>query len=94
MGAKGAKRPSRLGVAVEDPHDVPQQAGDIVGLCLIKVDTLDRMRIWNEMMLCEHPQGAGPLVGAQMRYLIDSAHGWLGGLGFGAAAIQLADRDR
>src|SRR3972149_5259506 len=49
---------------------------------------------WNEMMLCEHPQGAGPLVGAQMRYLISSEHGWLGGLGFGAAAIQLADRDR
>jgi hypothetical protein len=94
MGAKGAKRPRRLGVPVEDPHDVAQQAGDIVGLCLIKVDTLDRMRIWNEMMRCEHPQGAGPLVGAQMRYLIDSAHGWLGGLGFGAAAIQLADRDR
>lgn len=23
-----------------------------------------------------------------------SAHGWLGGLGFGAAALQLADRDR
>jgi hypothetical protein len=29
-----------------------------------------------------------------MRYLIGSAHGWLGGLGFGAAAIQLADRDQ
>ncbi len=45
-------------------------------------------------MLREHPQGAGPLVGAQMRYLIGSAHGWLGGLGFAAAALQLADRDR
>jgi len=28
-----------------------------------------------------------------MRYLIGSGHGWLGGLGFSAAAIQLADRD-
>ena len=45
-------------------------------------------------MICEHPQGAGPLVGAQMRYLIGSEHGWLGGFGFGAAALQLADRDR
>ena len=51
------------------------------------------MRIWNEMMLCEHPQGAGPLVGAQMRYLIGSAHGWLGGLGFGAADPLPARQD-
>ena len=68
MGAKGAKRPRRLGAPVEDPHDVPEQAGDVRELCLTKVDTLALMRIWNEMMLCEHPQGAGPLVGAQMRY--------------------------
>ena len=50
------------------------------------------MRLWNEMMLCEHPQGAGPLVGAQMRYLIGSEHGWRGGLGFAASALRLADR--
>ena len=93
-GAKGSKSARRLGVPVEDPHDVPDQAGEVRGLRLIKVDTLDLMRLWNEMMLCEHPQGAGPLVGAQMRYLISSEHGFLGGLGFGAAAIQLADRDR
>ncbi len=94
MGAKGAKSARRLGKPVADPHGVPEQAGEVRGLCLIKVDTLDLMRIWNEMMVCEHPQGAGPLVGAQMRYLISSEHGWLGGLGFGAAAIQLADRDQ
>ena len=94
MGAKGARSPRRLGRPVEEPHAVAEQAGEVRGLCLIKVDTLELMRIWNEMMICEHPQGAGPLVGAQMRYLIGSAHGWLGGLGFGAAAIQLADRDR
>jgi hypothetical protein len=94
MGAKGAKSPRRLGAPVEDPYGVPEQAGEVRGLCLIKVDTLDRMRSWNELMLCEHPQGAGPLVGAQMRYLVNSEHGCLGGLGFGAAAIQLAARDR
>jgi hypothetical protein len=48
----------------------------------------------NELMLREHPRGAGPLVGVQVRYLIGSAHGWLGGLGFGASALQLKDRDR
>lgn len=45
-------------------------------------------------MINEHPQGAGPLVGRQVRYLIDSQHGLLGGFGFSAAALQLADRDR
>lgn len=93
-GTKGARRARRLGVPVPDPQEVPGQAGEVRALCLIKVDTLQQMQIWNELMLCEHPQGAGPLVGAQMRYLIGSEHGWLGGLGFSAAAIQLADRDQ
>jgi hypothetical protein len=51
------------------------------------------MRTWNEMMASDHPRGAGPLAGRQLRYLIGSDHGWLGGLGFAAAALQLAARD-
>jgi Domain of unknown function (DUF4338)/Transposase DNA-binding/Transposase DDE domain len=92
-GSGKGKSPRRLGAPLEAARDVPDQAGDVRGLTLIKVDSLAQMRVWNEMMLCDHPQGAGPLVGAQMRYLIDSEHGWLGGFGFGAAALQLADRD-
>ncbi len=88
------KTPRRLDQPVAIALDVPAQAGDVRGLKLIKVDGLDLLRVWNELMLCEHPQGAGPLVGAQMRYLIGSEHGWLGGFGFGAAALQLADRDQ
>jgi hypothetical protein len=89
-----AKTARRLDQPVAEPIDVPAQAGDVRGLTLIKVDSLELMRVWNELMLCEHPQGAGPLVGAQMRYLIGSEHGWLGGFGFGAAALRLADRDQ
>ena len=91
---KGPKGPRRLDAAVPAPLDVPEQAGEVLALELIKVCTLDQIRLWNEMMAREHPQGAGPLVGAQMRYLIGSAHGWLGGLGFGASAIKLGDRDQ
>ena len=83
----------RLDQPVAIALDVPAQVGDVRGLKLIQVDCLELLRVWNELMLCEHPQGAGPLVGAQMRYLIASEHGWLGGFGFGAAALQLADRD-
>src|SRR5262245_40443917 len=91
-GQVGSAR--RLGGPVPEPSDIPARAGDVQGLMLVKVQTLEQMRLWNELMACEHPQGAGPLVGAQMRYLIQSAHGWRGGLGFGAAALNLADRDR
>ncbi len=52
-------------------------------------------RVWNELMERYHPLGAGPLCGAQMRYLIRSAHGdWLGGLAFSAGAWRVAARDR
>jgi Domain of unknown function (DUF4338)/Transposase DNA-binding/Transposase DDE domain len=93
-GRGKGKSPRRLGEPLEAARDVPDQAGDVRGLTLIKVDNLDQMRVWNEMMLCDHPQGAGPLVGAQMRYLIGSEHGWLGGFGFAAAALNLRDRDQ
>ncbi len=91
-GQLGSAR--RLGVPVPEPHDVPALAGDVRGLALLKVQTLEQLRLWNELMAREHPQGAGPLVGAQLRYLIQSEHGWLGGLGFAAAALNLAERDR
>jgi hypothetical protein len=93
-GRGKGKTARRLDAPVPVPQGVPAQAGDVRDLSLIKVETLDQMRLWNEMMACEHPQGAGPLVGAQMRYLIHSEHGLLGGLGFAAAALNLADRDR
>jgi hypothetical protein len=91
---KGAPAPRRLSETVEEPQAVPAEVGDVGGLELILVEQENQMRIWNELMIGEHPQGAGPLVGRQVRYLIGSAHGWLGGFGFAAPALQLADRDR
>ena len=44
-------------------------------------------------MAHEHPRGAGPFVGPQLRYLVGSAHGWLGGVGFAASARRLRARD-
>jgi hypothetical protein len=86
--------PRRLGEAVPAPERVPNAAGEVQGLEIVRVDSEERMRIWNELMEREHPCGAGPLVGPQLRYLIGSAHGWLGGFAFSAAAIKLRDRDR
>ena len=75
------------------PVDVPSGVGEVRGLELVLVNTPAQMRLWNELMITEHPQGAGPLVGRQLRYLIASDHGWLGALGFAAAALALAERD-
>ena len=90
----GPNTPRRLPEAVSDPTGVPAQAGEVRGLALILVSGEEQMRIWNEMMIREHPRSHGPLVGRQVRYLIDSEHGWLGAIGFAAPALQLADRDR
>jgi len=85
--------PKRLRQAVAPPVSVPMKAGDIVDLHLVPVGSEEQMRIWNELMIREHPRAAGPLVGRQLRYLVGSQHGWLGGLGFASAALQLADRE-
>src|SRR5580692_1050389 len=91
---KGAPAPRRLSGPVAKPEAVPAEVGDVRALELILVGQESQMRIWNELMIGEHPQGAGPLVGRQIRYLVGSAHGWLGGFGFAAPALKLADRDR
>ena len=90
----GPNTPKRLTEPVADPTEVPGKAGEVRGLELIRVSGVEQMRIWNEMMIREHPRGHGPLVGRQLRYLVGSEHGWLGGFGFAAPALQLADRDR
>ncbi len=50
--------------------------------------------IWNGLMEAYHYLGAGPLCGAQVRYLVQcSNYGWLGALSFSAATWRLKSRD-
>lgn len=86
----GARRLER---AVAPPQAVPASAGEVEGLEFVLVDDDTHRAIWNELMAQEHPRGMGPLVGAQLRYLVGSDHGWLGAFGFAAAALRLAARD-
>ena len=49
---------------------------------------------WNSLMSQHHYLGAGPLCGAQLRYLVHSPHyGYVGALAFSAAAWRLEARD-
>ena len=50
-------------------------------------------RQWNGLMRAYHPQGSGPLCGAQLRYLIVSRLGVIGGLAVSAPAWRLSARD-
>lgn len=94
-GSRGkSKSPRRLPDRLPPLVDVPAQTGEVQDLKLVLVQTREEMQTWNELMMAEHPLGAGPLVGRQLRYLIHSQNGWLGGFGFAASALQLADRDR
>lgn len=90
----GKWNPTRLNHPVKAPVRVPQQLQDLQGLRLVEVTDREHLQLWNELMLGEHPLGDCRLVGRQLRYLIASEHGWLGGIGFGSAALYLESRDR
>src|SRR5271157_1418164 len=76
----------------------PEFTGTLAGLgpvtlCPVAGGT-QASRDWNTMMRAHHPQGDGPLCGAQIRYLIvGEKHGTLGGLSVSAAAWRLRARD-
>lgn len=88
------RSPRRLPEAVEPPRGVPPSVEQVEGLRLRLVAVEADYRLWNELVVREHPLGGRPLVGRQVRYLVDSEHGCLGALGFAASALRLGDRDR
>ena len=90
-----AHRPSPrcLDAPVPAPVEVPAQVRDVEGLRLVVVEDEEQRRVWNTLLAAEHPHGTTTFVGCQIRYLIGSAHGWLGALGFAASALHLHARD-
>lgn len=87
------RRPSTVPSIPESIHlDVPTLTA-LTGLEVVLVDDAATRRIWTQLLHHEHPRGAGPFFGAQLRYLIRCDAGWLGAIGFAAAARRLAVRD-
>jgi len=83
-----------LDASVPEAQGVPGRVEGVRNLELVPVRTEAQRRVWRQLMALEHPYGAGPLVGCQLRYLVDSAHGYLGALGFAAAACALSAREQ
>ena len=51
--------------------------------------------VWNHLMDTHHYLGAGPLCGAQIRYLVRcDRYGWLGALAFSSATLRLKQREK
>ena len=78
---KRAPSPRCLDTAVPAPVDVPDELGDVEGLSLVVVETLEQRLLWNTLLHFEHPHGTATFAGCQLRYLVVSSHGVLGALG-------------
>jgi hypothetical protein len=93
----GEKRKPRLDAAlgaVAEWTGRLAEAGDIRLERVVRRGSSEA-RVWMAMMERDHYLGAGPLCGAQLRYLVRSErHGYMGGLAWSAAAWRVAARDR
>ena len=89
------RTPIQFDAPVPPPSAVPDRLAELgpVELCLVTWRA-DRA-IWNTLIAREHPQGVTTFAGCQLRYLVQSsAYGYLAAVGFSAAALQLAARER
>ena len=95
---KAAQAPGKkpLRTIIHTPLRVRGELEQLEPVTLVAVRGNQRplSRLWNSLMAQHHPLGYQPMAGAQMRYLIKSALGWVGAIGFGAAAWSLRDRDQ
>ena len=78
------------------PSTLEGSVKELGGLKLVLVSSKDRELDlqWKKLVATHHYLGYRPLCGAQLRYLIGCEQGWLGALGFSAAALHLRSRER
>ena len=88
------RRPRLLKTDVPEPEGVPAHPTRIRDLGIAAVADAAHRALWNTLIAREHPHGMTTFAGCQVRYLVGSAHGWLGAAGFAAAALRAAARDR
>ena len=87
-----ALAPVRFNLPVEAP--LYRRVDQLRGLSVIPVSGDRLSALYNGLIERWHYLGFTPMAGAQIRYLVGWEEGWLGALGFGAAAWQVRDRDR
>jgi len=60
---------------------------------IVRVTSGELSALWRAMMDAHHYLKSGPLCGAQLRYLVRSKHGWIGGLSYSACSRRVERRD-
>jgi len=95
QGVVFAKPTAVLAPAPRDWLAIETKLPELGRIGLLPVDSgqAELSRTWWAMMQAHHPLGAGPLCGAQLRYLVVCEAGFVGGLSFSAPAWRLARRD-
>ncbi len=92
---KGVARvPRMLSEPVPLPVGLPSRADGVRGLEVRPVEGDAERWLLARMLADDHPQGAVQHAGRQLRYLIASDYGWLGGFVFASPCSALAPRDR
>ena len=88
-------QPSGFTAACDPQEPITGSRGDLKDVHIIQVRSrTDEARLWNEFIQRYHYLRGGAMAGAQMRYLAYDGNRPLSALGFGAAALKLAPRDR
>ena len=82
-------QPRPLDAGVPAPQGMPAQLARIADLCSMITATPAEPAIWSTLMA----DGLAVFAGCQIRHLIGSAHGWLGAVGFPAAALRVKAPD-
>jgi hypothetical protein len=90
----GKKSPPLQRLLALEPAPLSLPAHHLHALSLQLVCTPRERLLYRQMMSHHHYLGYYPMAGAQLRYLLYHDAQLLGGLGFGASAWSLADRDR
>ena len=86
--------PRRFEAGVAEPVVVPARPARIAPLRFTVVAAPSERALRNTLIAWERPDGLTTLARCRVRYLIGSAHGWLGAAGFSAAVLRWAVRDR
>ncbi len=83
-----------LAAPVPPAIDVLARVDKLAGFAVQRVDTEDQVHLLSRLLHDEHPQGAAQHSGRQLRYLVTSRHGVLGGFVFASPALTLRLRDQ
>lgn len=91
--ATGRRAPAQLTLTDPEAQPAPACLADLAPLQPQVCDTPAAVRHWRELIAAYHYLGDTPLAGAQLRYLVESAHGPAAALGFAASAWTCKPRD-